>query len=421
MGEATSDILRQRMLCSTSDYCNCRVTRSKNLMEFVEIHPANEKQSKPSPRSGHRAVATDSDLWIWGGYFPRAPQDLPQAESSMFRELWRFNFALKRWTCEKTTGDGPTLTLASHAVCLYQQHLMFVFGGTGFPFGEDVSNDLYILDLNVLKWSKIKLSDQPPEQVYGSSMLIKNEYLYILCGTNSVRYNTDVYEIHLPTMKSKKIGTTFDEIEDPVDAGRYRQEAVLYENKILLFGGGGVSGISFSLKIIPEFDLMTHKWSLRRTTPDPIHNYPVDRKFHSVFKISNTRVLLFGGAHFDLDRSRHTLVEKNLWSFDLDRYEWSKLELQMIIPTYFHAAAMNRRGEIWLQGGVLLTDDDHTGEELTREKRITNLFMCHAQPLRLQEIAWTNFLSKINDESLLTKPNVLSSLMIPKNFIERIH
>ena len=29
---------------------------------------------------------------------------------------------------------------------------------------------------------------------------------------------------------------------------RYRQEAHLYKNKIFLFGGGGTSGISFSLE-----------------------------------------------------------------------------------------------------------------------------------------------------------------------------
>ncbi len=29
---------------------------------------------------------------------------------------------------------------------------------------------------------------------------------------------------------------------------RYRQEAYLYKNRIFLFGGGGVSGISFSLE-----------------------------------------------------------------------------------------------------------------------------------------------------------------------------
>ena len=30
-------------------------------------------------------------------------------------QLWRYNFALRRWTLEQTTGDGPTLTLASHS------------------------------------------------------------------------------------------------------------------------------------------------------------------------------------------------------------------------------------------------------------------------------------------------------------------
>ncbi len=33
---------------------------------------------------------------------------------------------------------------------------------------------------------------------------------------------------------------------------RYRQEAYLYENKIYLFGGGGSSGISFSLENVSQ-------------------------------------------------------------------------------------------------------------------------------------------------------------------------
>lgn len=40
-----------------------------NQMRFVEISPSNET-IRPYPRSGHRAVATESDLWIWGGYNP---------------------------------------------------------------------------------------------------------------------------------------------------------------------------------------------------------------------------------------------------------------------------------------------------------------------------------------------------------------
>lgn len=51
-------------------------------------------------------------------------------------------------------------------------------------------------------------------------MIIREPYLYILCGTNTWIYNTDVYEVHLPTLICRQIGTTFDEIEDPDNTGR---------------------------------------------------------------------------------------------------------------------------------------------------------------------------------------------------------
>ena len=51
-------------------------------------------------------------------------------------------------------------------------------------------------------------------------MIIHNDHLYILCGTNGRIYNTNVYDIHLPTLKCTQIGQTFDEDEDFVDNGR---------------------------------------------------------------------------------------------------------------------------------------------------------------------------------------------------------
>ena len=99
-------------------------------------------------------------------------------------KLWRYNFALRRWTLEETTGDGPVQTLASHSsrqilegvryarttvilVCRYG-NLLMVFGGTGFPFGQHVSNDLFILDLKRLHWQRCRLSNQQPQRVYGA-------------------------------------------------------------------------------------------------------------------------------------------------------------------------------------------------------------------------------------------------------------
>jgi hypothetical protein len=51
-------------------------------------------------------------------------------------------------------------------------------------------------------------------------MIIKDDHLYIVCGTNSWRYNSDVYDIHLSTLTSTHIGTTFEEVEDFNESGR---------------------------------------------------------------------------------------------------------------------------------------------------------------------------------------------------------
>jgi hypothetical protein len=369
---------------------------STNLLQFIEVLPSN-CSIKPHPRSGHRAIATESDLWIWGGYYP-ADADQPER---MFQELWRYNFALCRWTLEQTTGDGPTQTLASHSMCLYR-HLLLVFGGTGFPFGQHVSNDLYVLDLKRLHWKRCQILEQAPQRVYGASMILNDDHLYILCGTNSWTYNSDVYDIYLPNLKCQHIGNTFDEIEDPSETGRYRQEAYLYKNQIFLFGGGGVSGISYSLERLPVFDLTTRHWSFVCTNPDPIHNFPTARKFHSIFPYHNNQIIMFGGAYFNLSTNRHIIVNERIWTFDFEKFEWSVLpSLTMPRPTYFHAAAMNERGEIWTHGGVVVDSRSTNDNSHRTETRTTTLYTMHTRVLNLSELTWNYFLNSLPDRHCL--------------------
>ena len=49
---------------------------------------------------------------------------------------------------------------------------------------------------------------------------MNGDHLYILCGTNSNTYNTDVFDVYLPTMTSEQIGFTFIEPEGPGNSGR---------------------------------------------------------------------------------------------------------------------------------------------------------------------------------------------------------
>ena len=84
---------RQPTTPSTDDVINSRQSKINlcstlyplppiNLMQFVEDIPS-DSSNKPHPRSGHRAIATESDLWIWGGYYP-AGDEQPER---MFQEV----------------------------------------------------------------------------------------------------------------------------------------------------------------------------------------------------------------------------------------------------------------------------------------------------------------------------------------------
>lgn len=87
-------------------------------------------------------------------------------------------------------------------------------------------------------------------------------YLYYMCGTDAQQYCTNVYRIDIAKLESCKL---FDSIElvqnssyietqhlmqqypDDFLAGRYRQEAVVYNEKIYLLGGGKFDGDCFPL------------------------------------------------------------------------------------------------------------------------------------------------------------------------------
>ncbi len=56
-------------------------------------------------------------------------------------------------------------------MCLYR-NLLLVFGGTGFPFGQNVSNDLYVLDLKRRHWKRCQILEQQPQRVYGAVNII---------------------------------------------------------------------------------------------------------------------------------------------------------------------------------------------------------------------------------------------------------
>jgi len=90
----------------------------------------------------------------------------------------------------------------------------------------------------------------------------------------------------------------------------------------------------------------------------------------------------------------------------------------MFRPTYFHADAINERGEIWTHGGVIRSSTANNNNET----RITSLYKMHTQVLNLSELSWNYFLNCLSDRTCLIKqPQLMSQLHIPARFSERVY
>lgn len=84
--------------------------------------------SYPRPRSGHRIVCNDSDLYCFGGFNPHVGGERARGAGRtmyLFQELWKFDLFTKKWNIVYSpTIEGMPEELASNAVILRNNMLI---------------------------------------------------------------------------------------------------------------------------------------------------------------------------------------------------------------------------------------------------------------------------------------------------------
>lgn len=84
--------------------------------------------SYPRPRSGHRIVCNDSDLYCFGGFNPNVGSTSGRNAGRtlyLFQELWKFDLFTKKWNLVYApTIEGMPEELASNAVILKNNMLI---------------------------------------------------------------------------------------------------------------------------------------------------------------------------------------------------------------------------------------------------------------------------------------------------------
>lgn len=221
-----------------------------STISFKNIYPRLKPYStkRPKGRSGHCMCSDESDIYVFGGYSPSDDRNGLQ-QSRVLPELWRFNFATQKWS--KSAADNTPDTCASSSVAVHNKQV-FVFGGTGYPFGQIMSNTMKTLKLQAkpslpaagepgISRSRIKQSwqlletnplsynvvgeveDATPPPAYGQSLIFHKDAIYVFAG--AVGYYSeavsDLHKLNLQSMSWEKMCPS-----GTIPSGRYKQEVV---------------------------------------------------------------------------------------------------------------------------------------------------------------------------------------------------
>ncbi|XP_072521822.1 F-box only protein 42 [Salminus brasiliensis] len=133
--------------------------------------------SYPSPKAGATLVMFKDLLVLFGGWTRPSPYPLHQPER-FFDEIHTYSPSKNWWNCIVTTHGPPPM--AGHSSSVINNN-MIVFGGS--LGARQMSNEVWVLDLEQWSWSKPTIKGPSPHPRGGQSQIvIDDETLLILGG-----------------------------------------------------------------------------------------------------------------------------------------------------------------------------------------------------------------------------------------------
>jgi len=137
----------------------------------------------PSARHGHTATLHGTKLYVFGG----------ACGAKYFGDLHCLDLSSMAWFSPSTTGPGPSAR-ASHAALLIGESLL-IHGGFCMDSAEIASkdtsgdllkacylNDIRVLELNRMQWSRLRTHGQPPTGRFGHTMVLSEDDAVIFGG-----------------------------------------------------------------------------------------------------------------------------------------------------------------------------------------------------------------------------------------------
>ncbi|GAM25233.1 hypothetical protein SAMD00019534_084080 [Acytostelium subglobosum LB1] len=127
---------------------------------------------RPCARSGHCMTAIGKKLYVFGGGI----WNETNGWTDKFNDVHVFDTTTRHWTKAMTKGEVQTSTFAiSFAVGRY----MFIFGGGSKP-RHFVTNDIYILDTEMMEWTTPFIAEpRPPARDMGTACVAGGDVYFM--------------------------------------------------------------------------------------------------------------------------------------------------------------------------------------------------------------------------------------------------
>ncbi|CAJ0584309.1 unnamed protein product, partial [Mesorhabditis spiculigera] len=309
----------------------------------------------PLARSGHRMFCDGNFMYIIGGY------DKGTGDGGfIFKEVWSYSLFTKRWKRLPWPENGPG-NLASHAVAQMSDwgNEVVLYGGSALPFGDTNSNEVSLVtaasQTNCLRFDKITTPSSAPA-LYGHAMCrsqTERDVFYVVGGTTGRAYFMNVWMVRIVDGKGEW------EMISPGDyqhEGLYRLEITHDEvsDRIFMLGGGNTQWVD-TFDELNAFNLKTRQFEVVTTKTDQrTRRYPKERRAHSLVRYDRKLFMAGGLTHEEVNEGDvipDGTVLGDIWAFDLDTLTWTELG-HLIIPVYFHDAAVTKDGRMIIWGGV---------------------------------------------------------------------
>ena len=315
---------------------------------------------KPLARINLRmAYAGNNNLILFGG---------GTSTLITYGDTWEYNAVTHTWTqfnTGGTTGVNKPEGKSNHAMAYAGDSNIILFGGQ-FGFIVDETWEYNALSHT---WTQYNTGgtagvDKPLGRVNHAMAYAGGSKLILFGGyrpstTISTLCDTWEYDVSTHTWTQYNTGGT-PGVDKPINR-QYHSMAYVCDSKIILFGGSDNNGDD--LGDTWEYDLSTHTWMQYNTGGIPGTDKPIARNNHAMAYVGSTKLILFGGNNLEVsDQLQDT------WEYDISNHIWTQKNTGGITGVdkpskrYKHAMTYIGSSKLILFGGADGVELDETWE-----------------------------------------------------------